>query len=96
MPYNVLILGSNYVLYCSLEGYIGIMERRARLLVEAMCWAADREYLNIQQALEDMTMDVVGQTAFGYFVLGYLLQKLDMHTGFTRNASDFSFLMFAS
>ena len=54
------------VCFCSLEGYMGIMDRSARLLVSEMSWAADKEAIDMQQPIQDMTLNVVGQSAFGY------------------------------
>ena len=44
---------------------MGIMDRSARLLVKEMSWAADKETLDMQQPIQDMTLNVVGQSAFG-------------------------------
>ena len=56
------------MLPCSLEGYMGIMDRSARLLVDELSWAAGKESIDIQQPIQDMTLNVVGQSAFGYAV----------------------------
>ena len=44
---------------------MGIMDTSAKLLVQEMSWAADREALDMQHSIQDMTLNVVGQSAFG-------------------------------
>lgn len=50
---------------CSLEGYIGIMDRSARHLVTEMGWAVEKGSIDVQRPIQDMTLSVVGQSAFG-------------------------------
>jgi hypothetical protein len=50
----------------SLENYLPIFERAAALLTEEMSWAAaDKQFIGIHSLLQDMSLNVIGQAAFG-------------------------------
>ena len=53
------------VTLCSLENYMGIMDRGAKSLVKEMSWAVQKGSLNMSQPIQDMTLNVIGHSAFG-------------------------------
>ena len=64
---------------------MGIMDRSARLLVSEMGWVANKEAIDMQQSIQDMTLNVVGQSAFGYTNYLFLFkQKLLRSPAFTE------------
>ena len=45
---------------------MGIMDRSAKLLAAELGWAASKKELaNVQPMVQDLTLNVVAQTAFG-------------------------------
>ena len=56
--------------HCSLEAFSSLMNEAAALLVRKLDAAAkDKQPVDIHNLLGDMTMGVVGTTAFGYIIL---------------------------
>ena len=58
-------LGVSHVLACSLEGYMSIMDQSAKWLVAEMGWSVEKGNFDVQQPIQDMTLNVVGRSAFG-------------------------------
>jgi len=50
----------------SLENYMPIFERAANFLAEELSWAAtDKAFVDMHSLVQDMSLNVVGQAAFG-------------------------------
>ena len=56
--------GSQLFFPCSLKGYMDIMDKAAKLLLEEISWHSG-EYFDVEAMVQAMTMSVIGQTAFG-------------------------------
>ena len=50
----------------SLENYVGIFDKAAKLLTEEISWAAAKgEFIDMHSLATDMSMEVIGRAAFG-------------------------------